>query len=779
MSWSGNGIKNPLRKRYLRDLKGNLGKYLAVFALLVIVIGEVCGYLVADESLRSAYAESFAKYNIEDGNFTVQKALNRSQVEAIEAKGVRLNELFFVDADLQDGGTLRVFRNRHDMDRACVMDGRLAEVPGEIAVDRMFADSNGLSIGDSLSDGARTWTITGKVALSDYSALFENNNDSMFNGLDFGVSVVSEQEFQTLPEDALVFRYAWQYDQEPTDRGEEKALSDAFLAELSNIVHLDSYLPRFQNQAICYAGEDMNNVKALMMLFFYLCIAIIAFVFGVTTSSTIAKEANAIGTLRASGFTRLELLRHYLAVPLLVTMAAVLIGNILGFTVLKGVNAAIYYNNYSLPSYTTLWDPGTVATTTIIPPLLMLAIDGLILWRRLSLKPLRFLRGELRREKRGALRLNERIRFFSRFRIRVILQNIPDYIVLFVGVFFAEILLLFGLVIPDDLEHYQDTLPDEMISEDQYILTVPQGALEGDSQLETLMRRYSFSKAVETENPNAEKFMAYSLRTPENGDYKGEPVLLYGIDQNSRYVHLSPEPGEVYASSAYADKFKLKVGDEVTLLEEYGDGEYTFPIQGIYDYEGALALFMPRDDENALFGYDKDMYAGYFSDSQITDIPELYIGRVIDYDALTKISRQLTSSMGGVMKIIIVFAVLVFFILMYVLSKIIIEKNTRSISMAMILGYYNREIDRLYINSTTVALAICLVVALPAATAAFQWLFEVCYLSRISGWIPFYVGPWIYPTIIIMGLAVYLVVSLFEMKQIRRIPMGEALKNVD
>lgn len=71
------------------------------------------------------------------------------------------------------------------------------------------------------------------------------------------------------------------------------------------------------------------------MTLLYILIAIMAFVFAVTTNNTITKEAAVIGTLRASGYTRGELLRHYLHLPVLVTIVAAIIGNILGYTVFK------------------------------------------------------------------------------------------------------------------------------------------------------------------------------------------------------------------------------------------------------------------------------------------------------------------------------------------------------------------------------------------------------------------------------------------------------------
>ena len=56
-------MKNPLRKRLPRELKGELGKYLVVFILMVLTIGMVSGFLVADGSMIVAYNDGFDKYN--------------------------------------------------------------------------------------------------------------------------------------------------------------------------------------------------------------------------------------------------------------------------------------------------------------------------------------------------------------------------------------------------------------------------------------------------------------------------------------------------------------------------------------------------------------------------------------------------------------------------------------------------------------------------------------------------------------------------------------------
>ena len=156
----------------------------------------------------------------------------------------------------------------------------------------------------------------------------------------------------------------------------------------------------------------MGSDKAMMIMLLYIIIVNMAFVFGITTSNTIAKEAGVIGTLRASGYTKNELIRHYMAMPILVTLIGALIGNILGYTIMKDICAGMYYGSYSLPTYVTVWNAEAFLLTTIIPILLMLLVNYTVLRRRLSLSPLKFLRRDLkRRQQKHALSLNRRIPF--------------------------------------------------------------------------------------------------------------------------------------------------------------------------------------------------------------------------------------------------------------------------------------------------------------------------------------------------------------------------------
>ena len=801
-------MKSPLRKRLPRELKSEIGKYLVVFILMVTTIGFVSGFLVADGSMLIAYNESFEKYNIEDGNLRTAEQIYKTQREEIEKLGIKLYENFYLEESLDNGSTMRIFKNREEVNRVCLMKGELPTKTGEIAIDRMYADNNSLSVGDTLQSGKKTWKITGLVALSDYSCLFQNNNDSMFDSVKFGVSVVTEDEFDSLKQDKLQYNYSWKYDQKPKTEKEEKEVSEDLMEDIGKIVTLEAFVPQYQNQAINFTGDDMGSDKAMIIMLLYIVIVIMAFVFGITISNTIRKEAGVIGTLRASGYTRRELVMHYMTLPVLITLVGALIGNILGYTVFKGVCAGMYYGSYSLPTYVTIWNAEAFLLTTVVPVIIMLVVNYGILRHKLKLSPLKFLRRDLSgRKQKRAIRLSPKIKIFSRFRLRVIFQNMSNYIVLFIGILFANLLLMFGLLLPSVLSHYQLEIQDNMLAKYQYMLQVPVSAVSGN-KFESLVSLLEFYMDSETKNEDAEKFSAYSLNTLP-GKYKSEEVLLYGIEPDSKYVKINfddtqdkiesgnteekknegktdkpadeikKESTGVYISKAYADKFLLHEGDTITLKEKYEKDEYSFKIVGIYDYTAALCVFMPRSDLNDLFDLGDDYYSGYFSDTEITDIKNQYIGSVVNLDALTKISRQLDVSMGSMMGLVNGFAIMIYMVLIYLLSKIIIEKNAQSISMVKILGYTNGEISRLYILSTSVVVVLCLLLSLPIETAVMNVLFREMMLASISGWITLWIDPMIYVQMFGAGIVTYGLVALLEFRRVKKVPMDEALKNVE
>ncbi len=750
-------MKNPLMNRLPRELKSDFGRYLVLFIFIAGTIALVSGFLVASGSMKLAYDKSFEKYDIEDGNFELAQEADDNLVKTLEEEELTLYENYYLEKETEEfDSTLRIFKERKEVNKVCLMEGKLPEKNDEIALDRIYAENNELSIGDSFTAGNRELKVSGYVAFSDYSALFSSTSDMMFDAVKFGVGLMTEQGFEDFGKANLHYSYSWKYDTTPKDDSQAKEMSEDFMEVISQNAMLTNFIPQYSNQAIQFTGNDIGRDNIFMAYFLYIVVVIIAFIFAITTSNTIAREATVIGTLRASGYTRGELIRHYLTMPVLVTLISAVVGNVLGYTWFKEVAADIYYASYSLPTYVTIWNATAFVKTTVVPVILMFVINLCILAKKLKLSPLQFIRRDLsKKQKKKAFRLNTRIPIMRRFRLRIIFQNKSNYIMIIIGIFLANVILLFGMAFPPLLEKYQESITTNMISKYQYILKTP----------------------IETETKGAEKYTAYSLKTIE-GKLKSEDVSVFGVEPDSKYVDVDFGDEGVYISTAFAQKFRIKKGDEFKVKEEYEEKEYEFKVEGIYDYPAGIAIFMNRNDVNTTFDMEKDYFNGYFSNEKIEDIEQEYIATQITVDDFTKFSRQLKLSMGGMMDAFATFGVIMFMLIIYLLSRIIIEKNTQSISMTKILGYSEGEISSLYVVTTSIVVVASLVLTIPLANLLMEQVFVIMF-AEYAGWMPYYVPFSAFIKMVVTGMVSYGVIAFAQFRKVKKIPLRIALKNVE
>lgn len=785
---------NPLIKRIPKELIGDWKKYLIVFAFLVLTIGFVSGMYVANESMMKAADESVTKYEREDGHFEWSEKADSDLIKDVESGEqvdmsaitgkeeedasdvpVIIYENFFRNEkednnnDGKNDGTVRVFAKTDNINLACVLDGRLPENENEIAVDRMHADNVDMKVGDTIRVGGEKFEVVGLIAYVNYSTLHEKTTDLIFDAIKFDVAMVTDEGFDRLGE-SIHYAYAWKYKDAPADEKEEKALSDDFRKVLAaqTMLHgneLKDYVPSYGNPAINFATDDMGSDMSMGGVILDILIIIIAFIFGVTISNTISKESSTIGTLRASGYTRGELVRHYLSMPVIVTFLAAIVGNILGYTVFKNVVVGMYYNSYSLPTYETVWNPDAFVKTTVVPIILMFVVNLIVIVRMLRHTPLQFLRHDLKKSKRKkAIRLPH-WKFMSRFRVRIMFQNISNYLILFVGICFIMVMLAMAVGMPDTLTYYQKHASNLMFTKYQYVLKTYQNA---DGSI------------VTTDNEDAENFAMKSL--VKRSDALDEEISTYGVVDDSQYIKISDleslEKNEVYISNSYADKYGIAIGDTIKLEEKYTDDTYNFKVCGIYDQCQSIAVFMPIDQYREVFDLDDDAFSGFFSDSKITDIDSNMIASTITKRDITKMCDQLDLSMGSYMQYFQVLCILLSMAMIYLLTKLIIEKNENAISMTKILGYENREIASLYLLSTTIVMIVIdvLTVAVGVWVMNFAWK-EI--LMTYSGWFSFHMETISYVKMFAFVLIGYVMVMLLDFQRIKKIPMDQALKNVE
>ena len=140
-------MRNPLNKRFPRELKAEAGKYAVIFLFMIIVIGFVSGFMVASGSAVKTYKESFERYQVEDGHFSFAEEAGEELVTSLAEQGITVVPDFYKERETKEvDSTLRIYKIREKINLVCLMEGALPKNGEEIAIDRLYAKNNSIKI---------------------------------------------------------------------------------------------------------------------------------------------------------------------------------------------------------------------------------------------------------------------------------------------------------------------------------------------------------------------------------------------------------------------------------------------------------------------------------------------------------------------------------------------------------------------------------------------------------------------------------------------------------
>ena len=810
---------SPLNKRLPRDLRHNLGKYLGIFLLFLFALAMGAGYLSSAHSIEVIQNGMHETYHVEDFHFATQFEAAKSSIEAVEAMGCTIYEDFTADLPLRIDGSDRAMTcrlinvdSRAEVNQGYYFDGRAPGAADEVAVDRVWAKNNGVRVGDVVTVNDCRASVVGICSVSDYECLMEKNTDMIFNATSFTIALVTPDGMQALAGGKRDYRYDGVLDDRTMDlvarTSFEQDMADLLADKGEVLTELVDY--EFDNKAIFFATDDVGSDQVMWQVLVGLLVVIMAFVFVVLTNATIEQESAVIGTLLASGYRKREIVAHYMVLPTLIGVLGCVAGNVLGLTYMATPMQELYYGSYSLPPYAYSFSPKVFVFTTVVPFVLLEVVTLAGLMRKLRFTPLAFLRREIAsRSRRNTLPLPERLSFVRRFQMRVFLRNLSHFVVLFFGISFCSLFLLFGLCMMPLIEHYAQLLAQDVVADHIYLLKAP---LELEGTPEERASYAAVERLMETDDPlqdlgfigyarvllrtmdidedahpvnttdngeeaiaQAEKFSAASFEIPHVVTDSSEEITVYGIEQHSRYWdEVDVSDGAVVVGSGLAKKCRIKPGDTVSLTDKYTNKTYELTATSVWGSSANMNTYMDRAALNRMVDEDEDSFTGYASDVELA-IDQRYLATDITPDAMGATADQMQQSFGDMMDMVVAFAIPVYLILVYLLTKTVIDRSSRYISYMKVFGYHDPEISRLYVRAITATVMTSLVASLPFVIWLVD-LFMSLAMDRYAGNLEIYIEPKLLLEVVVIGAAAYAVVALVHLWHIRRVSLSEAMK---
>lgn len=744
-------MKNPINKRIFRIFIKKPGNYIPIFLASIIFIMILSSFFISQNSVKPIYESSLKDLNVEDGNFTVVNKLSEDEIKNIESLGSRLYENFYKEEKFNFEGEknfkneMRIYKVRKEVNLESVVLGSLPKKDDEIAICNSMAIVQKIKLGDLIHFKDKTFKIVGIIATPDYSTTLKNQNDFAMDTAHFGIAIVNEDGFLNLNSSNTVYNYA--YKNNVTLSSSPSIHLTTIVKELSKTNFVESAVDFDNNQCIQYLIKDMGGDVPMMLSILIIIFISLSFITSIQTKSLIESESPTIGTLLSMGYKSKTLIIHYILIPTILITIAAIVGNIVAYLYGYKIYAHLYYTSYNLPKFVPIFSLKSFFITSIIPIILVILINLLILGKYFRLNPLNFLRRNLKKkDKKHFLKL-EKTPFIKSIKIRVLTDNWLNILVLFIGVFVANLLLVYGFSLKTIFNNYADTVKNEMKYKYIYIVKMPTDIKETAGTLQRLK-------------------------------YNGKDIDFLGIENGSKYSEIDDlKEDEIIASISFMEKYKLNLNDRINLYIPMIDKNKSLKIAKIDENTTSIKAFTKVDTLNKLMEVDKNYRNAYFSDSNI-DIPEKILITKIDKDKNGEYLKNFVDKFKAVFDGMLVLSACFYLVMVYTVSKLILDKSRLNISYLKIFGYHDKEISKIYLSTVKIALLIFLILSVPLIDKLAINIFKIS-TSKLDVYINPKFGLLLHVKIIILDIVIYSLIQLLQKIKLNKLDMVGELKNIN
>ncbi len=535
----------------------------------------------------------------------------------------------------------------------------------------------------------------------------------------------------------------------------EDFIDDYFDIKLSK---LTQFLPADDNGRIGGAADDKFIDKAAGLAAGVIVLILFAYVISVFVVHSIEQEASIIGTLYAMGVRRKELLRHYLALPVLITLIAGVIGTALGYSDL-GVRAQMQevYGYFSIPALDVIYEPYLLLYGIVMPPVVAALTNFLVIRKKLEKPALSLIRNEQKNGKTQNIRIPGG-NFVHIFQIRQLLRERRTAFTIFTGMFISLLVV--------------------MLSLNCYVLCVH---IKTENSADTKFAYMYTYKYPEKEVPEGGE-AAYGVTLKKEVLGYNLDVTLLGIDRDNPYFDIVKEGDEsfggkntVQISSSMAQKYHLKTGDDLVLKDEENDRNYAFTIEGIVPYSTSFFAFMDIDSMRELMGEDEDYYNIVFADHALTiDSGRLYAAT--SKEEIEKSSSVFVEQMMPMVFTLTTASAVIFVVVMYLMMKVMIDRSVMSISLMKVFGYRKGEVRKLYLNGNLLIVIVSALLGIPLSKIIMDSMYPYL-VSNITCGINLFFSWQIYAGLFGAILILYFIINRILMRRVNKILPAEVLKN--
>ena len=737
-----------INKRAGRSIKKNKSFYIISIILTALTSMIIVAAVSTGHTLTNVVRDFVDEYKAEDAEFVTYKPLSEEDIDKLEKEyDVILEYSGYKDIHVKggdlDGVTIRAFAMPEKLNLCDVREGH-EPGDGEALLTQDFADVHNIKIGDEISLGDDSYKVSAYTTKADYIYMLQTFTGFIDNKK-FAAIVVDRPEYDRIDTEETGY-YSIKYNKDNSKEVREKLNSDYIIA---------SYMAATTNTRISMPVNEGDAVTNMATMFAPVMFVIVLTLIVMVLGRNIKNEQYLLGTFISLGFSRKQIIGHYVRYGLIPGV----VGSVLGVLVSIPLTKVLcrFYIEYDFETliYKPTYDLPSVVIALVVPTLLYCAAIAIQAGKLLKKAPVDLLRNTGKDTKAIGIMKNSRAKTQVKMRVRSVMGHPGRSIVTTIGVAIAAFCIVAGLVMSDSMDALlNDGLTSSIKYEYLYRLnTLQQGTPD---EGEALFQNYY--------------------------EVDGSTVQLsaQGIETGSKYFPDKTDSGEkleldkYYLTSAAAETFGMEPGEELIFYNIADLKEHKVKISGVVTDNTHCYLYTGRDNATELAGVDAGTYNCIISKDALTLDKE-----IVASETKMTVTADTMDNLMGPMKAIILMIEIVGIVLgvfvLYLIINMIVSETSTNISVMKVLGFNRKEISNRVLNVNHVLVCIGYLLGIPMAYT----FVKVGYSDTIENY-GMLLSPVVTVKAIVTGFLLtwvtYELSLLLQKRKISRIDMVEALK---
>ena len=468
-----------------------------------------------------------------------------------------------------------------------------------------------------------------------------------------------------------------------------------------------------------YQSEvEEGQTYSVIFMAMFLFIAILSVV--TTMNRFIKKQRTSIGTLKALGFRKNRIIRHYVAFGLVTGFFAVVIGIVAGVFSIGIFFLREEMDMFLVPEYSISVHPVVFIMGFVI--LAMITLVTYLSCRKILQEPAaQALRTErpkvkVRSSAGNSAGLLRNASFSTRWNLRDIRRNKARSLMAVAGIAGSCILIVGAFGIRDSLQNYLKW-EFEGILHFKYQMALKDGYTqeEFDSLTESFGNAGSQTLPVEFINGKGEKETNIAVVNDADG-------LLRMSDHDRNYFEM--ESDGIYVTEKLAELSSLKEGDTLKWRILGEDTWYETPITGMNRDPQNQQLSMSRTFLEETLGkeYHADML---YTNEDLEGIDELPgVETISSVSSLAEQMNSMLSTMNAFIWLLVIISAILGFVIIYNMGILSLSENNYQFATLKVLGFRYSAVRKVFVRQNLWLTLISVLIGLPGGYALTDYIFK-------------------------------------------------------